>query len=249
MSFIKHANLPDFPVKTAIIGKTDQKILEFVESFGISVLNTAKNIYIDSAISCHADINTLYLGYGKILLDRSQAALADPLKKHGIKVIFAENHVSGSYPNDCRLNFALLSGKIIGRIDVADEIIKNMDYFKINVRQGYAKCSTCIVNGNAVITDDFSIKKACVENGIDVLLIGKGDIELPGHEYGFIGGASALIDKNHIIFFGDITKHRDFCKIDVFLNKHGCKYSFLKNHVLTDIGGMVAFEERINTVY
>ncbi len=243
MSFIKHANLPQFPVKTAIIGKTDQELSDFVESFGIKILNTVKNYHVDSAISCHADINALYLGDGKILLDRSQAALAGLLKKRGLTVSFSESHVSGSYPNDCRLNFALLSGKIIGRTDIADEAIKNIDCCIINVKQGYAKCSTCIVNENAVITDDMSIKKVCVKNKIDVLFIGKGDIALPGHEYGFIGGASALIDKNHIIFFGDITKHRDFCKIDTFLNKHGCKYSFLNNHVLTDIGGMVAYEE------
>ena len=66
---------------------------------------------------------------------------------------------------------------------------------------------------------------------------------MTGHEYGFIGGASALISKDHMIFFGDITGHRSFDKIDRFLKKHGCRYSYLKNHVLTDIGGIVAVEE------
>ena len=38
MSFIKRANLPKLPVKTAIIGKTDEELLKFIKSFGIEVI-------------------------------------------------------------------------------------------------------------------------------------------------------------------------------------------------------------------
>ena len=243
MSFIKRANLPELPVKTAIIGKTDEELLSFIRSFGIEVIPVYENRFVEPSISFHADINAFYFGRGEILLDKSQISLFNALKERGMKVEFTASAVSGAYPNDCKLNFALLSDKLIGRIDVADKRIKELPCRTLNVRQGYAKCSTCIVNENAVITDDLSIEKTCIKNGIDVLLIEKGDIYLPAHEYGFIGGASALISKDHMIFFGDITGHRSFDKIDLFMKKHGCRYSYLKNHVLTDIGGIVAVEE------
>ena len=243
MSFIKRANLPELPVITAIIGKTDEELLSFIKSFGIEVIPVDENRFVEPSISFHADINAFYFGRGEILLDKSQILLFNALKERGMKVMLAESGVSGAYPDDCKLNLALLSDKLIGRIDVADKRIKELPCRTLNVRQGYAKCSTCIVNENAVITDDLSIEKACIKNGIDVLLIEKGDIYLSAHEYGFIGGASALISKDHMIFFGDITEHRSFAKVDRFLKNQGCRYSYLKNHVLTDIGGIVAVEE------
>lgn len=247
MSFIKRPNLPESPVKTAILDKADDEIICFVESFGIEIIFTDCNLFVDSAISTHADINTFYFGGGEILLDKSQTRLYNLLTEQKMNVSYAESSVSGKYPNDCKLNFALLADKLIGKADIADARIKKRSYKILNVKQGYAKCSTCIVNENAIITDDASIKKICDQNGIDALLIGKGDVRLNGHEYGFIGGASALIDKNHLIFFGDITAHRDFESIDCFLKKHSCKYSFLKSQVLTDIGGMIPIKESRNS--
>jgi hypothetical protein len=60
----------------------------------------------------------------------------------------------------------------------------------IDVKQGYTKCSVLPVSNNAFITDDISIYNQCVSFGIDVLYVGKGDVSLPGYNYGFIGGCA-----------------------------------------------------------
>ena len=56
------------------------------------------------------------------------------------------------------------------------------------VKQGYAKCSTVLVNEQACITADTSIAAAVKQCGLDVLQIRPGFVELPGYPYGFLGG-------------------------------------------------------------
>ena len=99
------------------------------------------------------------------------------------------------------------------------------------------------MSDNAVITDDESIYKALCLNGVDTLLISKGDIVLNGHNYGFIGGASYKISESKVLFFGDITKHRDYKKIADFIEKHGCEIIFL-DFPLTDFGGIIPITEK-----
>jgi hypothetical protein len=114
---------------------------------------------------------------------------------------------------------------------------------KIEVKQGYCKCSVLIVDENSVITDDESIHRKMSENGIDSLFVSKGDISLPGHEYGFIGGSSGKISKETIIFFGDVRNHRDFKKISEFITNHGCKFICTDSGALRDIGGFISITE------
>ncbi len=245
MSYIKTPNLPQKKVKSAIIANLDSKITDFVKSFGMELLFTDKNCFIDPAISYHADVNCFYLGSGKIIADNSQSKLIEALKQKNLSIISPSKPVSGAYPNDCRLNCASVKSKLIAKYASVDpKILK--EYSKDNVlsvRQGYAKCSSAIVNDNAIITDDPSIFSVCVNNGFDSLLISKGCVCLPGHDYGFIGGACGLIEKNKMIFFGDITKHKDYFKIAGFLKKHNCELFYLSGHALTDIGGIIAIEE------
>lgn len=245
MSFSVNPNLPQSKVKAAILSGTDNIIVDFVKSFGINVYYTEKNTAIDSAIAFHADINTFYFGNGDILIDSSQNCLINILEEKGFNVTQVTESVKGKYPNDCKLNCAALDGKLIARVKSAEKAI--LDLYEpqsvIDVNQGYARCSVCIVNENSIITDDPSIHKSCRNKAIESLLIEKGDVRLSGHNYGFIGGASMLIDKNKLIFFGDIRKHRNYKEIDCFLKKLSCEYCFLPDYDLTDIGGAVIIEE------
>ena len=245
MSIIERANLPQKRVSAAVVGKCEKAIVNALLSLEIELLFSEENLNIDPAIKSHADVSVLYLGGGKIVLDKSQIVLGEALKNRGFDVCFASKDISGEYPGDCRLNLALAGKRIFGRLDIADESIEKLkDMKRIDVRQGYAKCSVCIVNENALITDDISIFKAARREGMRALLCEKGDVALAGHSYGFIGGAAALIEKNHLLFFGDITRHRSYEKIHDFLKNESCRFSYLKDFPLTDIGGIVPIEEK-----
>lgn len=246
-SFIQVPNIPEHKVKLGIIAGTDKNVVESVRSFGIEVLLTDTNNKIDKFISNHADVNLHHLGDKTIIADTSQTDLMQHLISRGMNVFPCEAPVSGKYPYDCRLNFTRMGNIIIGKENICEPRLKkycerNKIHF-VNVNQGYCKCSICIVNEKAVITDDESIKTAMDKNRIDCLLIHKGDILLNGYDYGFIGGAGVLINKNELLFFGNLKDHRDYHEIMQFLKFHKCTAVFSEDFPLTDIGGMIPVTE------
>ena len=244
MKFVRKPNLPDGKVKSVICGELCEELNSYLDSRGVERIVIEPNNYIDSAVKYHADMAAIHLSDDEILLDRNQQQLCRFLEEKGFEVHFSSEPIKGEYPDDIALNFAVFGDNFLGKLDCADEsLIKLTQNLKrISVKQGYAKCSCLVVDENAVITDDESIYKALVNNEVDTLLISKGDILLDGHDYGFIGGASCKLSDRDVLFFGDITRHRDYKKIADFIIKHGCRIISL-HFLLTDFGGMIPLTE------
>lgn len=112
------------------------------------------------------------------------------------------------------------------------------------MRQGYAKCSAVPVTENAIITDDVAIASAAEKNGLEVLLVSKGDVLLPGREYGFIGGCCGLIAPDIMLFNGDLSSHGDADRIRAFLSSFGVSAEETGHFPLTDIGGILPLAEK-----
>jgi hypothetical protein len=113
----------------------------------------------------------------------------------------------------------------------------------INVKQGYAKCSVCVVDENSIITADIGIANAAESVGLSVLRISAGYICLPGHECGFIGGCCGKLAPDIMAFCGDLSTHPDHKSIDAFLRERGVFAESLCRGQLTDIGGMIPLAE------
>lgn len=241
--FVQVPNLPQGKVVVGIISGENKNVLKHLEDYGIKAILTQKNNFIDKSISFHADINAHHLGSNTFLIDPGQSELSKTLKELHADILETEEAVCGKYPFDCRLNFARVGNHLIGQSKVCSNALK--EYCKahaitmISVKQGYSKCSVCVVNEHSIITDDPSIKKAADAAELDCLLISKGDIRLNGHDYGFIGGAGTLIDRNKLMFFGDLTKHKDYKSIIRFCKERNCEIVFDETCPLTDIGGMI----------
>ena len=105
----------------------------------------------------------------------------------------------------------------------------------LDVKQGYAKCSTCVVSDRAIITEDESIAKCAALNGIDVLKIRKGHVLISKYDYGFIGGCCGLIEKNLLAFNGNVFVHPDSAEISEFCYKYSVS---LCDRELYDIGSI-----------
>ncbi len=239
--FVVKPNLPDGKVKTLICGELPDEIVSYLKSRNIDILKIKQIDGIDEAISNHADIAVFHLGNEKIIAEKRQTELIEELKKIGFDVLLTDDIITGEYPNDIKLNFSAVGEYLLGNLQYGDMTLKeNFSAFTcLNTKQGYAKCSCLVVTENAIITDDLSIHRVAAENGIDSLLISKGDIHLDGHNYGFIGGASGKLSSSEVIFFGDITKHCDFKRIKNFLEKYDCKIISFENLPLTDYGGII----------
>jgi len=129
---------------------------------------------------------------------------------------------------------------------VKENTAKGVEFVK--VRQGYTKCSVCVVDENSAITSDRNIYNALISNGIDTLLISEGYIDLDGYDYGFIGGSCGKISKNEIAFTGRFNKHPDCDRILEFLNARKIDAKFLTDKDIFDIGSILPITEECEEI-
>lgn len=225
-----------------LIGK-HKKVTAELKKRGIRCITLEDNDDIDFSVRNHADMAAYMLGGRCVLLDKRQTSVKYELEGLGYKVILTDEKIIGDYPDDIKFNAAKVGNSVICLEKyISPEIISDA-YDIINVKQGYAKCSVCVVNDNAFITDDAGIYEKCKER-FDVLLIEKGDILLEGKNYGFIGGASGILN-GRIYFFGSLDFHRDGDKIKAFLEKHNAAYECLFDGKLVDIGGFFEIKQAV----
>lgn len=159
----------------------------------------------------------------------------------GFDVIKGSIKLTDKYPYDIAYNTCRIGDyAICKKQNTAPEILAEYDNI-INIKQGYAKCSLCVIGANSAITADNGLYKTLTENGIDVLKIRAGFISLYDM-IGFIGGASGLIDKNILAFNGNIKTHPDYCNIRDFCRNYGTEIINLNNGILTDIGSIIAID-------
>jgi len=243
---VEKPNLPYDNIKRIIVGKLPDSVKTELEKSGVEILEIQSSPIIRSGLSCHADLQVIHLKDNYILLNENQNDLHKKLTEYGFNVELFR--LKGEkYPFDCAVNAAFVGNNVICKFDILEEKLKQFiiinGYNVINVNQGYSKCSVCVVNDNSIITEDESIKNACVMQGIDVLLIRKGYVTLEGFDYGFIGGASFKINKDTLAFIGRIDNHPDFQLIKDFLNKKNINLISLGNTELTDIGSVIPINE------
>ena len=119
----------------------------------------------------------------------------------------------------------------------------------VDVPQGYTRCCCLPVDDSSFITSDEGIAKALASTDADVLLIEKGHIQLPGFDYGFIGGCAGHIMISFenadntiptIVFNGDLSSHPDHDRIADFINARGINIAYFEDYPLTDIGSILA---------
>lgn len=178
----------------------------------------------------------LYMFYDDFLF-------CDPDVEIEIKKVFGPA-IGNKYPENIKYNLAKVGHYIIGLKKMVPEVLlkhfEEKHYIFIDVPQGYAKCSTAVVDDNSLITADKSIYKACTNKGLNVLLIEEGHILLPGLSHGFIGGCSVRLE-DEMFFSGNIKKHPDYESIKLFLNKRNVKCIGLQEPLI-DLGSFIIIE-------
>jgi hypothetical protein len=230
----------------AIIASNAPTELEYtLTRDGFDVLSIPPSPRLAPPVRSHSDMLIFPIG-DTIFCHKSFAkeneVFLSHLRARGYNIRGIGGEYREDYPHDVRFNAAIIGKRIfIGFRTEADEIcayaIEN-GFEIIRVRQGYTKCSTCIVSENAIITADATIEKAARDIGIDVLRISDGHVDLHGYSHGFIGGASGAFSDT-VYFTGDPRLHPDGDKILEFCQKHGKKVSFMEGKKLFDIGSIL----------
>ncbi len=160
-------------------------------------------------------------------------------QKSGRELLLTDEPIGSVYPSDVLLNAAVVGNTVIGSERAMSAQIK--EYCTacrkqiINVKQGYAKCSVCIIDDDAIITSDIGITDKAKKAGIDTLTVTPGHVHLDGYDCGFIGGASGLY-RGTVYFCGNIDRHPDADAIRAFCQKHGKEAVSLSSEELFDVG-------------
>ena len=243
--FLINSNIPENKVSMVVADIDDNALKNVFDKLSIKVVSVTKNPLLDQPVSKHADILCNYVGKSTFLVDKNQVELYNFIENNNGESVIIEN-IQSPYPNDCLLNFADIGDYVIcNKSILTEEIVKYLPNKSIiDVKQGYSKCSVCICKHNTIITDDKSVYNAVLQyDSINSLLIEKGSVRINKYDYGFIGGCCGLVDKNLLLFNGDLSLHSDFDKIKNFLYDNGINYIDIKGKPLTDIGSIIPIME------
>lgn len=213
---------------------------EYLKKYGELIEIECQDCVYDE-ISAHPDIF-----FCKI---NGQIFQAPNLKlKKQLKTQKGSSSVGKQYPDDVKYNICQIGKKIIHNFKYTDhlvnEYINSVELEKINIKQGYAKCSIAVTSENSCITSDEGIYKTLQKENIDVLLLRDEIIHLQDKNKnitnmsGFIGGSSCIID-NKFILFGDSDKLNSKSKLVDFLNKQKLELIDFKNLEIIDYGGVI----------
>ena len=213
---------------------------EYLKKYGELIEIECQDCVYDE-ISAHPDIF-----FCKI---NGQIFQATNLKlKKQLKTQKGSSSVGKQYPDDVKYNICQIGKKIIHNFKYTDhlvnEYINSVELEKINIKQGYAKCSIAVTSENSCITSDEGIYKTLQKENIDVLLLRDEIIHLQDKNKnitnmsGFIGGSSCIID-NKFILFGDSDKLNSKSKLVDFLNKQKLELIDFKNLEIIDYGGVI----------
>lgn len=233
-------NLPENDVEVVVMSTISQEINSRVEELGVKIIPTEKIEHLLEFEREHADMQIFHYNRETVFLLNECKRLQKDLKKYFSNVILADKMIKKDYPDNVLMNGVSINDKIICNTKTIDNSVKRkiMDKKVLHTNQGYTKCSICVVSDDAIITSDISIKNTA-EKDYDVLLIKPGEIDLPGTNYGFIGGCSFKFNKNTLAFTGDIKKHSDYSNIKSFCLNHNVNLHSLSNRKLLDIGSII----------
>ena len=227
-------------MRAAVDFRTNEKSIKTLEALGIKVIKTPRLSSVYNAICGHADIMLHKCSDNDIVCEPT---VYDYFTSCGFKPRCGRTSVGAEYPFDIAYNAARVGNNLFCLEKHTDEVILNycMEHgIKIiDTKQGYAKCSVCVVAENALITSDKNIARCAERNGIDFLITDDRDILLEDFEHGFIGGASGLLPGRLLAFNGNIELHRDYKRIVDFCCGYNVEVISLNDGPIVDIGSII----------
>ncbi len=234
MSFLKNPYLPENKVTLFVCDpllKSEGSFYSYTHPGLLKGINT------------HPDMTLCPLFDGDVFVCPESYEYYKPLEDYGLKLVKGENSLKKEYPYDIAYNLVVLNGKLFHNLKYSEKgILKYLEKAGvefIDVKQGYTKCSTYIVDEKSVITCDKKLCEVYEKNGIEALLVDNKEIKINGFDHGFIGGTGGKISKTEAGFFGDVTVIKDYEKINSFLSKRGITIKILKNGPLFDYGSLI----------
>ena len=248
MGFLAQSSFPAAHVTLMAVNKCIETDMKFrlIET-GVELIEIPNCERLHSAVSGHPDMQLAHISENILICHPNfPKELVDSLRKRGFEVYFGDTVLNDQYPFDIAYNVAIIGKAAFHNAKYTDPVIKKFLHRHSirlhHVNQGYAKCSVLPVTPESIITADCTIAKAAMDAGYDVLLIPpQRSIQLPGFDYGFIGGTAGFIDKGKLVFAGNIEHLESKDAIIRFLKKYGVGWVNLHKEKIVDYGGFCRF--------
>ncbi|MGL5314982.1 MAG: DUF6873 family GME fold protein [Peptostreptococcaceae bacterium] len=245
MNYVKNSFIVDDYLSLALVDKRiTSNMKKSLNRKNIKIIETPECPNTYNAIKHHPDISVCKINDNNIIVAPNvYEYYKEVLDEHNFNVIEGNSVIESKYPNNIQYNVCIFGKYALHNFAYTDkrilDYLNDNNFIKINIKQGYSKCSICIVDENSIITSDEGIFEEVKKFDIDCLLIEKGYIDLFDLNYGFIGGCSGLISKTELAFYGDITKHPDYDKILKFVESKNKSIVCLSNENLLDLGSII----------
>jgi len=241
--YLELPNLPKSKVSTCLI---DYRMSECAKNTliktGIKLLPTKRLSSLYDAISAHPDIQIHHLYDNVFVCEPSLYDYYCELMPDAV-ILKGNSTLYSKYPLDIAYNAVRVGKCFFHNLKYTDSVL--YEYYHsigvklINVKQGYTKCSVCVVNENAIITSDVEIAKKAKENLIDTLYFNPGQIKLESISNGFVGGICGKISNNVIAVNGDIKLCNNGIEFIEFCKKHSVEVLKLSDYMPYDIGSII----------
>lgn len=165
------------------------------------------------------------------------------LKEKNLNCIYGLKKTGMDYPFCAHYNAVTTQKYLIHNLNFTDDLILKSatDRKKINVKQGFTRCSLLMLDEENFITSDHGIFKALHNQGLQGVLVLAHDVILPGYAHGLFGGACGVNGKE--LFICGALKH--FCdgeKIKKFAESLNYHIVELYDGPLVDVGGIFFME-------
>lgn len=234
--------IPRAKAKFALVSGEYPFLAEFLKKQGIEAVTTSPDERLPSPVRFHPDMQLCALSR-ECMFALKNGGLAQKLAECGIIVSETDNEPSDAYPKDAICNALALNSCLIGNERILDsEIVTAADGLNLkmlSVKQGYAACSVAVVDERSVITADDGIASVLAKNDFDVLKIPPGFINLPGYDYGFIGGCCGLIAPKVLAVTGRLRNHPNGEAVVRFVAERGVSIIEMCDGDLLDVGGII----------
>jgi len=222
----------------------DKKIPEKAKSnlrkYGELVLLETKGI-TEESISGHPDIFFCRTPGTLVIAPNLPETVKKILSEKNIAFTEGSSPVEVKYPFSASYNAVVTENFFIHHTGITDTIVTDncIHLSKIHVLQGYTRCNLLRLDEGHFITSDKGIYKTLTEKGLFALYVSPSDIILPGHDYGFFGGACGIFE-NTFFVIGNLSKYCDGEKVKSFVEKFHYDIIELYDGPLFD-GGSVLF--------
>lgn len=229
--------------------------MRHIRGFDKHVLfNTPLNVEVDACVADHTDLSLFIsdaIFVAPCIFETFQDQIRvisceQPLKQSFLsqlsnRVICGTNKLQKSYPFDIAYNAVKLKNHFFHKLAHTEpKILASTTCEKVEVKQGYTRCSTMVLTEYAVITEDVGLARTYEAYGYEVLCIEKGHVELQGFEYGFFGGTGGVIE-DALVLNGTLKHHPNCDEITHFVHSHGLEIIELHDDSLIDCGSILYY--------